>query len=81
MTRLPERIFDVAVVGLGPAGATLARLLAERGLDVSAVDRKKRPRHLLRPLHLKAVVRMVRTIGGQVEFTVQPGDKIVSFHQ
>ena len=42
MTRLPERIFDVAVVGLGPAGATLARLLAERGLDVAAVDRKKR---------------------------------------
>ncbi|MBR6797733.1 MAG: FAD-binding protein [Opitutales bacterium] len=36
-----EKIFDAAIVGLGPAGATLARLLAERGLSVLAVDRKK----------------------------------------
>ena len=35
------KVFDVAVVGMGPAGSTLARLLAERGADVVAVDRKK----------------------------------------
>lgn len=41
MANSSEKIFDVAVVGLGPAGATLARMLAERGMDVFAVDRKK----------------------------------------
>ena len=36
-----EKIFDVAVVGMGPAGATLARLLTERGADIVAIDRKR----------------------------------------
>ena len=36
-----EKVFDAAVVGLGPAGATLTRFLAGRGLKVVAVDRKK----------------------------------------
>lgn len=36
-----EKIFDVGVVGLGPAGATLTRLLARRGLRVVGIDRKK----------------------------------------
>ncbi|MBQ8445607.1 MAG: FAD-binding protein [Opitutales bacterium] len=41
MSEIPEKTFDAAIVGLGPAGATLARLLAARGLSVVAVDRKK----------------------------------------
>ena len=32
-------VFDVAVVGLGPVGATVASLLAMEGLSVAAVDR------------------------------------------
>lgn len=41
MPDVSGKIFDAAVVGAGPAGATLARLLAERGLDVVVIDRKK----------------------------------------
>lgn len=41
MADFSEKIFDAAIVGAGPAGATLARLLAERGLDVAVIDRKK----------------------------------------
>jgi len=35
------KIFDTAIIGGGPAGATLARLLAERGLNIALIDRKK----------------------------------------
>lgn len=41
MADISGKIFDAAIVGAGPAGATLARLLAERGLDVAVIDRKK----------------------------------------
>lgn len=34
----PQRTTDVAVVGAGPAGATIARLLALRGLRVALLD-------------------------------------------
>ena len=39
--------FDVAVVGAGPAGSTLAALLAGRGLSVALVDRDTFPRDKL----------------------------------
>lgn len=35
---------DVAIVGAGPAGSTLAALLARRGLDVALIDRDRFPR-------------------------------------
>lgn len=41
MEKFSEKIFDAAIVGLGPTGATLARLMSERGFDILAVDRKK----------------------------------------
>lgn len=41
MTDFQGKIFDTAIVGGGPAGATLARLLSERDLDVVLIDRKK----------------------------------------
>lgn len=41
MSEISEKIFDAAIVGLGPAGSTLARLLASRGLSVVAIDRKR----------------------------------------
>ncbi|GBC98282.1 Menaquinone reductase [bacterium HR17] len=60
---------DVIVVGAGPAGATAARLLAEWGLCVLLLERKKMPRykpcggaltkrtlHLLAPLDISPVI-------------------------
>jgi len=38
----PAPTCDVAVAGAGPAGATLARLLALRGLDVVMIDPRRR---------------------------------------
>src|SRR5439155_12273247 len=44
-TRSPN--FDVAIVGAGPAGSTLAALLAGRGLSVALIDRDAFPRDKL----------------------------------
>ena len=44
--------YDVAVVGLGPVGATLAALLGRRGLRVVALDRDTAPHSLPRAAHL-----------------------------
>ena len=35
---------DVAILGAGPAGSTLAALLAARGVDVLLADRDRFPR-------------------------------------
>lgn len=34
-------MYDVAIIGLGPAGSTLARLLAGSGMKITAIDRKR----------------------------------------
>jgi flavin-dependent dehydrogenase len=39
--------FDVAVIGAGPAGSTLAALLASRGVSVALIDRDTFPRDKL----------------------------------
>lgn len=39
------KAFDVAVIGAGPAGATLARLLASAGAEVVLVERERLPRY------------------------------------
>lgn len=41
------RAFDVAIVGAGPAGSTLAALLAQRGARVALLDRDAFPRDKL----------------------------------
>jgi geranylgeranyl reductase family protein len=42
---LMSTMFDVAVVGSGPAGATASRMLAERGLKVVLLEREALPRY------------------------------------
>ena len=56
--------YDVAIVGLGPAGATLANLLALRGLSVLALDREGDIYRLPRAIHFDAeCLRVFQTIG------------------
>jgi menaquinone-9 beta-reductase len=40
----PPRIFDVCIVGAGPAGSTAAYLLSRQGLSVALIDRARFPR-------------------------------------
>ena len=40
----PARLFDICIVGAGPAGSTAAFLLARQGLSVALMDRAKFPR-------------------------------------
>ncbi|MGZ5174415.1 MAG: NAD(P)/FAD-dependent oxidoreductase, partial [Burkholderiales bacterium] len=53
---------DVLVIGGGPAGSTMAALLAERGRDVVLVEKAKHPRfHIgesLLPLNLPLFERL-----------------------
>src|SRR5437879_1368576 len=42
---LTVMMFDVAVVGAGPAGATAALTLARRGLSVALLERDALPRY------------------------------------
>ena len=57
-------LYDVALVGLGPAGATLANLLALRGLSVLALDREPDIYRLPRAIHFDGeCMRVFQTIG------------------
>lgn len=56
--------YDVAVVGLGPVGATLANLLALRGVSVLALDREPDIYRLPRAIHFDGeCMRVFQTIG------------------
>lgn len=61
---MPDEIFDVAVVGYGPTGATLANLLAESGLRVLVLDREANAYHLPRAVHFDdETMRVFQTVG------------------
>lgn len=56
--------FDVAVVGYGPTGATLAHLLGQCGLKVLVLERESAAYHLPRAIHFDAeVMRVLQWIG------------------
>lgn len=58
------KLYDVAIVGLGPTGATLANLLGLCGLSVLAFDRFEAPYPLPRAVHFDdEVMRVLQTIG------------------
>ncbi|MEO8279766.1 MAG: bifunctional 3-(3-hydroxy-phenyl)propionate/3-hydroxycinnamic acid hydroxylase [Ideonella sp.] len=74
--------YDVALVGFGPAGATLANLLALRGLSVLALDREADIYRLPRAIHFDGeCMRVFQTIGIADEMApdliVSPGMKFV----
>jgi flavin-dependent dehydrogenase len=57
-----QRRSEVFVIGCGPAGSTIAALLAERGRDVAVVDKERHPRfHIgesLLPLNMPILERL-----------------------
>ncbi|MCI4661190.1 MAG: bifunctional 3-(3-hydroxy-phenyl)propionate/3-hydroxycinnamic acid hydroxylase [Neomegalonema sp.] len=56
--------FDVAIIGYGPTGATLAHLLGDCGLKVLVLEREAAAYHLPRAVHFDAeVMRVFQWIG------------------
>ena len=68
--------YDVAIIGAGPVGATLAALLAKRGLSVVVLERDLDIYPLPRAAHLDAeTVRNLREIGA---WSDEPGWSIAN---
>lgn len=75
-------IFDIAIVGFGPTGATLAHLLGASGLNVLVLEREGGPYQLPRAVHFDdEVMRVFQTIGIGEEIAadtlVNPGMRFV----
>ena len=70
---------DVAVIGGGPAGATLATLCAQKGLEVALYERERAPRYRVGESLLPATPRRIVPLLGaademaQADFVVKPG--------
>lgn len=75
-------VFDVAIVGLGPAGACLANLLGQRGLSVLVLERDADIYPLPRAIHFDGeVMRVFQNAGlrAEVEAITRPGLKGMHF--
>ena len=75
-------IYDIAIIGYGPTGATLANLLAQNGMSVLVIDREAAMYHLPRAVHFDdEVMRVFQTIGIAEDLNkkvrVNPGMKFV----
>jgi 3-(3-hydroxy-phenyl)propionate hydroxylase len=81
---MPEamRHYDVALIGYGPTGATLANLLGQAGLAVAVFEREAAVYPLPRAIHFDGeVMRVFQSIGlkPQVEAISRPGMKGMHF--
>ncbi len=64
MSPAPPGETDVAIIGLGPVGATLAHLLAHHGLSVRVLEREEAAYPLPRAVHFDdEVMRVFQSIG------------------
>lgn len=78
----PRPDVDVAVIGAGPAGVTLANLLGQRGLRVVLYEREAEIYPLPRAIHFDGeVMRVFETAGlrAEVEAVSRPGLKGMHF--
>lgn len=78
-----HQIFDVAIIGYGPAGATLANLLGQQGLSVLVLEREADIYPLPRAIHFDGeVMRVFETAGlrREVEAISRPGLKGMHFN-
>ena len=76
-------VFDVAIIGYGPAGATLANLLGQFGLSVLVLERDADIYPLPRAIHFDGeVMRVFETAGlrHEVEAISRPGLKGMYFN-
>lgn len=76
-------MFDVAIIGFGPTGATLANLLAQRGVSVVVLERESNLYHLPRAVHFDGeTMRIFQTVGIAEALTdktcVNPGMRFVA---
>ena len=61
---MSETVFDVAIVGYGPAGATLANLLGQYGLSTVVIEKDAEIYALPRAIHFDGeVMRVLETAG------------------
>jgi len=80
---MSQNIFDVAIIGYGPAGATLANLLGQYGLSVLVLERDAEIYPLPRAIHFDGeVMRVFETAGlrREVEAISRPGLKGMYFN-
>lgn len=80
---MSEPIFDVAIIGLGPAGATLANLLGQSGLSVLVLEREAAIYPLPRAIHFDGeVMRVFQSLGlrADVEAIARAGGKGMYFN-
>lgn len=81
-TSTAPALHDVAIIGCGPAGATLANLLAQRGLTVLVLEREPQIYSLPRAIHFDGeCMRVFQAIGVaetlRPQLLVSPGMKFV----
>ncbi len=74
----PSNVYDVVVVGAGPAGATAAGLCARKGLSVGLVDQQEHPRRSAQRVWVNAEIRaLLEECGADAEAVVgQPIDAL-----
>ena len=79
-------VYDVAIIGYGPTGATLGNLLAAQGISVLVIDREAEMYPLPRAVHFDdEVMRVFQTVGIADDLHekvyVNPGMKFVDEDQ
>ena len=76
MTEIIPTNYDVAIIGLGPVGASLANLLGQLGLSTVALERASEISQMPRAVGFDdEVMRIFQTMGlsDEVQNIVEPG--------